>query len=330
MKQLLYIGLIAIFASCNDAGVQVTNDSGSPTLDAAGDLAVAPDDGTSPDTGSTGGSDVADLGAPALDTDTPDTNVPDLPVTPVGSPGCIDGTGIAEGENTFMLEGRNRRYIMRLPNNYTRDKQWPLVLALHGNGGSTSYWDGTSGDRNIRGVLADEAILVVAEAIGGNWRDYAEEPSTWPARIDSELLYFDEIINQASNELCINPSAIFAMGFSGGGSFSGVLGCLRTDIRAIAVGGSVIYFDPESCVSTPASWITIGTLELVPGREAYRDFFRDRAGCATTASAIDPAPCTAYDNCDAATPVHYCQHPGDHIWPDFGSQAMWDFFKRFL
>lgn len=252
------------------------------------------------------------------------------PSGPRGSAGCVDGAGLPEGENTFMLEGRARRYIVRLPSGYSRERAWPLVLALHGNGGSTSYWDGTSGSRNIRAVLQDEAILVVAQAIDGAWRDYDMPSSTWPARIESELLYFDEILTRARESLCLDEDAIFAMGFSGGGSFSGVLGCRRTDIRAIAVGGSVIYFDPDDCVGTPASWITIGTMELNSGREQYRDFFRDRAGCDAASMSTAPSPCVAYSGCGADTPVHYCQHPAGHVWPDFGSQAMWDFFSQFV
>jgi len=249
---------------------------------------------------------------------------------PVGSAGCVDGDGLAEGEHTFTLEGRDRRYILRLPIGYTRDRAWPLVLALHGNGGSASYWDSTSGSRNIRGVLENDAVLIIAEAIDGQWRDYSMDSSTWPARIESELLYFEEVIGQATTELCIDEDEIFSMGFSGGGSFSGVLGCRRTDIRAIAVGGSVIYFDEADCVGYPAAWITIGTEELTGGREAYRDYWRDRAGCDATTTSTDPDPCVAYDGCDPDTPVHYCQHPDGHIWPDFASEAMWSFFQTFV
>ena len=246
------------------------------------------------------------------------------------SPGCTSGMGLEEGEHTFELDGLTRRYVLRLPAGYSTDKAWPLVLALHGNGGSVATWDTTSGSNNIRAVLEDHAVLVVAEAIEGNWRDYNAPPETWPARIEQELAYFDEVIGQAKDELCIETDAIFSMGFSGGGSFSGVLACSRDDIRAMAVGGSVIYFDEATCQHTPAAWITIGTQELSADREAYRDFFRDRAGCATTSMPTPPDPCVAYDGCDAATPVHYCQHPAGHIWPDFGSQAMWDFFAQFV
>jgi poly(3-hydroxybutyrate) depolymerase len=245
------------------------------------------------------------------------------------SPGCSSGMGLADGEHTFELDGLTRRYILRLPASYSADVAWPLVLALHGNGGSVDYWDVTSGPRNIRAVLEDHAVLIVAEAIEGNWRDYDAAPETWPARIEQELAYFEEVLTQAKTDLCIDTAQLFSMGFSGGGSFSGVLGCRRDDIRAIAVGGSVIYFDEADCMHTPAAWITIGTQELTPAREEYRDFFRDRAGCAATSMPTTPDPCVTYDGCDATTPVHYCQHPDGHIWPDFGSQAMWDFFSQF-
>ena len=253
-----------------------------------------------------------------------------IPSGPPRSAGCVDGAGLSEGEHTFMLEDRARRYIVRLPTDYSRAKPWPLVLALHGNDGNISYWDQTSGQRNIRAALEDEAVLIIAEAIEGSWRDYDEPSSAWPARVESELLYFEEVITQAKGALCLNEDAIFAMGFSGGGSFAGVLGCRREDIRAIAAGGAVLYFDEASCISTPASWITIGTEELNSGREAFRDLFRERAGCEPTSTPTAPEPCVAYDGCDTRTPVHYCQHPAGHVWPGFGAQAMWGFFASLI
>lgn len=246
------------------------------------------------------------------------------------SAGCQTGAGLPEGENTFMLEGLSRRYVLRLPQGYPGARAWPVVLALHGNGGSTDYWDVTSGSRNIRKVLENDAILVIAEAIEGNWRDYNQPESTWPPRMETELHYFDTVLSQVRQELCVDDRAIFSMGFSGGGSFSGVLACRRTDIRAIAVGGSVIYFDPKDCVGSSAAWVTIGQQEMSTARTDFRDFFRDRAGCDTTSQDVPPPPCVAYDACDPNTPVHYCEHTGGHVWPDFGSQAMWDFFSQFV
>ncbi len=298
-----------------DMPADVAPDVSGPALDQGDDQAPQPDADMTPEPDQRPDHDeAADM----------------MPVGPRQSAGCVDGAGLSEGEHTFMLEDRARRYIVRLPRDYTRDKPWPLVLALHGNGGNTSYWDQTSGQRNIRAVLEDEAVLIIAEAIESQWRDYDQPSSTWPDRVESELLYFEEVLTQAKGALCLNEEAIFAMGFSGGGSFAGVLGCRRQDIRGIAVGGSVLYFDQASCVSTPAAWITIGAEELNSGREALRDLFRERAGCESTSEPTAPEPCVVYDGCDATTPVHYCQHPGGHVWPGFGAQASWDFFASLM
>ena len=293
-------------------------DSDAPGEDANVDSAV--DDTGVVDTGSRADAREDSAVGDAMDSATPP------------SPGCVDGAGISEGENTFELDGRTRRFLIYLPNEYTRERAWPLLFALHGNGGSADYWDNTSGERNIRGEVEDDAVLIIAEAIEGNWRDYAADRSTWPGRIEEELRYFDELVMRTTNELCIDQDAIFSMGFSGGGSFSGVLGCRREYIRAFGAGGAVIYFDETACVQSPAAWIAISEDDLSDGRRAFRDFFRDAAGCVSSSTPTDPSGCEAYDGCDAESPVHYCAYRGGHRWPAMfgsvsGTEAVWSFFS---
>ena len=91
----------------------------------------------------------------------------------------------------------------------------------------------------------------------------------------------------------------------------------------------MIYFDEADCTETPAAWITIGDEELAPAREAFRDFFRDRAGCADTSMPAEPDGCVAYDDCGAETPAMFCGHPGGHVWPSLGTDATREFFRRF-
>jgi polyhydroxybutyrate depolymerase len=301
------LGLALLLVACGDDGAGDTDGGIDPLRDLGlVDASEEPEDAFVPP---------ADFG---LDAGSP------------GSVGCVTGEGLEPGEHTFTLDGLERRYLLYLPTGYTGEEAWPLVVALHGNGGSVDYWNAESGDQNIRGEVEDGAILVIAEAIGNAWRDYDMPSESWPARIEQELEYFDTLVDDLTAELCVDEDEIFSMGFSGGGSFSGVLGCRRAYVRAIAVGGSVIYFDPADCVATPAAWITIGTEELTGGREAYRDFFRDQAGCDESTMSTEPDPCVGYDGCDETTPVHYCQHPGGHTWPDFGTGAAWSFFQRFV
>lgn len=257
---------------------------------------------------------------------------PDIPdMTPQNfSAGCGGTPGLPEGEQTFTLDGLERRYVVRLPRNYDQTRAWPLVLALHGNGGTPSYWDGTSGDRDLRSVVQDDAILIIPAAIDKQWKDYSLSASESSVRLEQELVYFDRIIERAKSDLCINTDAIFSMGFSGGGSYSGVLSCRRDDIRAIAVGGSVVYFNEDNCVGKSAAWVAISEDDFGAARERYLNFFRDRVSCAPTSQATPPAQCVSYDTCEDGYPVHYCTHPGGHRWPDFGAQGMWDFFAQFV
>ena len=259
----------------------------------------------------------------------PETSSSSTGDEPVGSPGCMAPTSLEEGEHQFMLDGYDRRYILRLPQNYSTEHPWPLIFALHGNGGNPGYWDAIGGDRDIRTAFQDEAVLIIPEAIDNQWRDYSAPPETWPDRIELELAFFDTVYQSARNELCIDDANVFSMGFSGGGSFSGVLGCRREYIRAIAVGGSVIYFEPDQCVSTPAAWITIGDQELTAGREEFRDFFRALAGCADTSTPGMPDGCIDYDGCNPDTPVIFCSHPAGHVWPSIGTDATKAFFQGF-
>lgn len=242
-----------------------------------------------------------------------------LPV-PSHSRGCVDGMGVPEGESTFMLGDVERRYIVYPPAGYSKDEAWPIVLALHPNGGNIDYWNGTDGPRNIRGLVENDAVLVLAEDATNNW----------PDDLETELAYFETILERLKSDLCIDTDEIFSMGFSGGGSFSGVLGCRRSDIRAIVSGGAIIYFDEADCVNAPAAWITIGQGELVPAREEFRDYWRDAAMCSETTTPAEPPPCVAYDDCAPGTPVHYCEHGGGHVWPDFGTDAAWAFFQQFI
>jgi polyhydroxybutyrate depolymerase len=231
------------------------------------------------------------------------------------------GKGLPEGDATIMVGGQARKYRVHLPKGYSGDRAWPLVLALHPNGGAgIGFFDADA--RPVRSLLAEKAILVLplARPLGGGW--------DWRGDLPTDLAYFDALLSLVKTETCVDTKRIFSLGFSGGGSFSGVLGCRRSDIRAIATAGAVSYFDPKDCVGNPGAWIAIGKGELEAGRTAFRDFWRNRATCQPASMAVPPAPCVAY-TCPTDRPVHYCEHPAGHIWPDFASKAAVDFFLKF-
>jgi polyhydroxybutyrate depolymerase len=275
---------------------------------------------------------IGDTGSPLVDTAmevadddtaTPETAAMDAPVETMpstNSAGCTSGKELAEGAATITVGGVARKYTLRKPTGYSASKPWPLVLALHPNGSNMSYFDTTTGSRAMRPILKDKGILVLPEARMGDWR----------GDLPTDLAYFEALVALLKKEMCIDTSRMFSMGFSGGGSFSGVLGCMRTDIRAIASGGAVIYFDKAKCTGKPAAWITIGDGESIAARTEFRDFWRTRNECTTMTKVVPPAPtCVAYTCPDPARPVEFCSHSGDHEWPAFGAEAAWLFFSKF-
>jgi prepilin-type processing-associated H-X9-DG protein len=298
--------LVAVLMGCSsgESNGEEANDTDTGTAGVDDTSSTVVDTATTVDT------DPGDVAAETAVDTTPDTK----------SAGCMSGKELAEGAATITVGSGSRKYTLRKPTGYTRDKAWPLVLALHPNGSNMAYWDGTTGARAMRPILKDKAILVLPEARMGDWR----------GDLPTDLAYFEALITLLKKEMCIDTSRIFSMGFSGGGSFSGVLGCSRTDIRAIASGGAVIYFDKAKCVGKPAAWITIGDGESIPGRIEFRDYWRTRNGCSTMTTVVPPAStCVAYGCPDPKLPVQFCSHAGDHVWPDFGANAAWSFFSKF-
>ncbi len=305
MRTSLFFALLLCVA-CGDDDASIDGGVDASLADAQVDSS----DGALPDAGEDAAVDAAEDSGADASPDAPDPNT------------CELSDPLEEGEHTLTVEGRERRYILRLPSAYDGSERYPVIFALHGNGGNPDYWDSEGGDRDIRAGLGDRAILVIAEAIDNRWRDYDMDEETWGPRMEEELLYFDAIRSELASGTCANTDEMLSMGFSGGGSFSGVLGCRRDYIRAFSAGGSVIYFDTEACTNVPAAWITIGQGELAEGRERFRDFFRDHAGCEPAEAPTEG--CVEYTGCDEA--VVYCTHEGDHRWPDFGVPSTRDFF----
>lgn len=244
--------------------------------------------------------------------------------------GCTDGSGVTEGEVAISSGGRERKYVVSLPSTLSSDQPWPLVLALHPNNGNLNYWLSNTSGRDLESEMGESAVVVHLEAIDGQWRNYDLDVGELEGLLEEELVYVDDVMNQVLSELCIDQNRIFSLGFSGGGSFSGVLSCRRDDIRAFAAGGAVIYFKEDDCIGDSAAWIQIGETDVNAGREDFRDWFRERSGCTASSVPTTPGSCVAYDACNAERPVVYCEPVGlGHEVPDFFADAAWGFFQSF-
>ncbi len=122
----------------------------------------------------------------------------------------------AEGVETGVLHANNEPgsrggFSLYVPENYTPDRRWPLVMALHGGSGNgrAFLWSW------LRDARSRGAIVVAPTAIGSTWALMGDDPDT--PNLARILTFVRERWN-------IDPARLLLTGMSDGGTFSYVSG----------------------------------------------------------------------------------------------------------
>jgi polyhydroxybutyrate depolymerase len=137
----------------------------------------------------------------------------------------------APGVSTRQLTsgGRQRTYRLFVPQGYDGRTPLPLVLDLHGSGGTAERQAGTS---RFEALAARETVLVAslqAQAEGNRWN----VPVT--AERPDDVAYVSDVIDDVAARACTDLTRVYATGFSGGARMSSLLACKLNDrIAAIA------------------------------------------------------------------------------------------------
>lgn len=243
------------------------------------------------------------------------------------SPGCGNaGAPAGEAVRNLTIQGVERRFIVDAPAVIDVGKPLSLVFVFHGNGGTGQGIQGM-GIQNAEGAQ-DNAVFVFPDGLpfkgfGVGWNGHCD---------GYDMEFFDTMVATLSADYCIDPSRIFAAGFSWGGDMCESLACCRGDVvRGIAPASGPELYPAMECPGTtrPAFRMTYATHDAYPP-EMFADridFFRTEHACAQSSSPIEPSPCIAYDDCDE--PVIACEYEGlGHAWPqDYGAET-WKFFSQ--
>ncbi|HZO73046.1 MAG TPA: PHB depolymerase family esterase [Ktedonobacteraceae bacterium] len=279
------------------------------------------------------------------------------------SQGCGHASPVTPGtsaDQTFAvnpaeaLDQHTRLYRVHIPSAYHNNLPTPLVLYLHGAGGTAAGEDRNSGFT----ALAEQDNFIVVygqglpDAITGQtfWADVG--PIDYG--ID-DVHAVNLMLDDLQNKFCIDPHRIFATGFSSGGGMSNMLSCrLANRIAAVAPVSGNFYTIPGGChPSRPISVLNIhGTADaLLP----YNGFSPDldpswplppipqwlqewagRDGCNPAPQVFLHTPQVMgeqWTGCqDGTAIVHYRIEGGGHSWP--GPLAgrpfqaiIWNFFQ---
>lgn len=280
-----------------------------------------------------------------------DTIVTTVP-TAGRSAGCGKTPTMASGSRTINSNGTNRNYMLRIPPNYDKNQAYPLVFAFHWNGGTMGDVDGggTSGYTWSYYGLREKAdkstdkrmIFVTPQGLGNGWANSNNQ----------DLILVDNMLKALKDDLCVDTSRVFSMGFSYGGGMTYAIACAR----AKAFRGAAVYAGAQlsgcSDGTQPIAYIGVHGIDDrtcgIAGGRSLRDRFVKNNGC-TTQNPPEPAAgslkhvCTTYSGCKTGYPVRWCAFDGaghspapvdgttsgsgggDKTW---SKDEVWDFFSK--
>ena len=259
---------------------------------------------------------------------------------PATSPSC-DLAPAAGVVQQLSSGGRQRTYRLFVPRGFEGRTRLPLVLDLHGSGGTANDQARTSGFETL---AAREGILVATlQADGGRWN----VPVT-ATRAD-DVAYVSDVIDHVAARVCTDLARVYATGFSGGGRMSSLLACrLNTRIAAVAPMAGLRW--PGPCKGRPVPILTLHGLadaqnpyaghaagrgaewlESIP--DALSSWARHN-GCDLDVIPDDPpGPLSTlrYEGCDNDADVRLIRVDGlGHSWARKEIDAtgvMWQFFR---
>jgi polyhydroxybutyrate depolymerase len=239
--------------------------------------------------------------------------------------------------------GRPRTYRLFVPQGYDGRTPLPLVLDLHGSGGTAAGQASTS---RFEALAARTGFLVATLQ--------ADNQRRWNVPITSDrtddVAYVADVIDHVAARACTDQTRVYATGFSGGARMSSLLACkLGERIAAIAPMAGLRW--PGACDGRAVPVLTFHGLadpqntydghvegrggewvESVP--EALAGWAKHN-GCDGDAVLEDPpGPLSTlrYAGCDAGAEVRLVRVDGlVHAWARDevdATAAMWEFFAR--
>jgi polyhydroxybutyrate depolymerase len=260
----------------------------------------------------------------------------------LGAAACNLAAAAGVADQQLSSGGRERNYRLFVPPSYDGRTELPLVLDLHGSGGTSAGQARTSG---FESLAAREGVLVATLQAAANNR--------WNVPVTDDraddVAYVADVIDHVAARVCTDLTRVYATGFSGGGRMTSLLGCrLNARIAAIAPMAGLRWPGPCEGRAIPvltfhgladtqnpydgraggrgAEW-----LESVP--DALAAWARHN-GCAADAILDDPpGPLSTlrYERCDAGSEVRLVRIDGlGHTWAREevdATAAMWEFFE---
>lgn len=331
---LVALGAALVFAACDDDDLQ--GEAATPTADSSLETPSA-----EPTT--------APTVAPTTAADEPTPTVA-AAVSAAGATCSLGPSAVFEAGKTsdgsITSSARARTFLLYVPSSYDGSAQLPLVLNFHGLGSSQGAQHLYAG---LIPVAEREGFLVVSpQGVNNSW---LLAPGA------NDIQFTRDVVASLSEQLCIDPGAVFSTGMSNGGFMSSALACVAGDLVA-AVAPVAGVSGPTANCGEPVPFIQFhGTADVVvpyragtisvtggpfSGIDAIMAGWAAHNGCEgdpVAADVSESVSLVSFQGCDVET-AHYVVKGGGHTWPGGPPQArlgrttteisaaeiMWEFF----
>jgi poly(3-hydroxybutyrate) depolymerase len=238
------------------------------------------------------------------------------------SPGCDQAPKLTSGTKSIQSGGKNRSFMIRVPEDYDNAHPYWLIFGFHWLGGTANDVDsgGTSGYTwSYYGLReqADEstnqrAIFVAPQGLNNGWGNGGNE----------DVTLTDDILKQVQEGLCVDTKRIFSVGFSYGGGMTKALGCTRPNVfRGLAVlaGADFLSGGCDGTTTSPVAFFgahstSDGTNNYSSGIAILNRFVANN-GCTAQTPPQPPQGnnthvCTQFEGCKQGYPVQWCSFNG--------------------
>jgi polyhydroxybutyrate depolymerase len=239
------------------------------------------------------------------------------------------GSGERAGRFSLRLEsgGIARYALVNVPPEVPSTRPLPVVLALHGAGGTGRRFEVETGLSS----LADSRgfVVVYASAAWKTWNITAS-----PNKPD-DVAFIRQLLDTVESQVCVSTDRVYATGVSNGGGMTALLGCAMSDRLAGIAPVAGNYAPLPACApDRPVSMLEIhGTADrsvpyrVVPG---WIGTWLRLDGCLLDMRTSRPSPAAMrYDAgpCAQGSRVSHLElFGGVHEWPAAADAAVWQFF----
>jgi poly(3-hydroxybutyrate) depolymerase len=232
------------------------------------------------------------------------------------SAGCGKAPTLTSGNRTIQSGGQSRSFILKIPDVYNNTKPHRLAFGFHWLGGTSDQVAGGGSDGfawAYYGMLSQDTdhttIFVAPQGIRNGWANSGGR----------DVTFTDDMIRVIQNDLCVDTSQLFSVGFSYGGAMSYALACARPGVfRAVAAIAAPGAISGCSGGTQPVAYMGIhGINDNIQSGRSLRDTFVRNNGC-TPQNAPEPGQgslthiITVYSGCQAGYPVVWAPFDGGH------------------